>query len=44
MLERLAKEKHYSLFRPYEYKMFDNINSQGKYAGKACQGKTLHLI
>jgi hypothetical protein len=44
MLERLAKEKCYILFRPHEYKMFDNINSQGKYAGKACQGKTLYLI
>ncbi len=37
MLERLAKEKRYILFRPYKYKKFCNIDAQGKYAGKACQ-------
>jgi hypothetical protein len=37
-LERLSKEKHYNLFRPYKYKKkFCNIDAQGKYAGKACQ-------
>jgi hypothetical protein len=28
MLERLGKEKHYSLFRPYTYKTSCNIDAQ----------------